>query len=90
MTERRAICVQGLIPLALLILAVAAAVFTGRLQWILDYAPFLMVLIVPIVLLLAERLVHRLAERGQGAGFLREIHRHVATRRFLVCQPICQ
>lgn len=51
MTEKRAICVQGLIPLILLIIVVAAAVITGRLQWILDYAPFLMVLILPVILL---------------------------------------
>ncbi len=50
MTEKRAICVQGLLPLILLVLAVVAAVLTGKLQWILDFAPFLLVLIVPIVL----------------------------------------
>ncbi|MES2476034.1 MAG: SPFH domain-containing protein [Verrucomicrobiota bacterium] len=50
MTEKRAICVQGLLPLLLLILGVAGAVYTGKLQWVLDDYPVLMVLIVPIVL----------------------------------------
>ncbi len=50
MTEKRAICVQGLVPLILLVLAVVAAVITGKLQWILDSAPFLLVLIVPAIL----------------------------------------
>lgn len=51
MTEKRAICVQGLLPLILLVLAVAAAIVTGKLRWILDFAPVLMVLIVPVILL---------------------------------------
>lgn len=51
MTEKRALCVQGLLPLILLILAVVAGIYTGKLQWILDNAPYLMVLIVPVALL---------------------------------------
>ena len=51
MTEKKALCVQGLIPLVILIVVVAAAILTDKLRWVLENAPFLMVLIVPVVLL---------------------------------------
>ncbi|MFT3990839.1 MAG: SPFH domain-containing protein [Luteolibacter sp.] len=51
MTEKKAICVQGLIPFFLLIALGGAAVFTGKLWWILENAPYLFILIVPIVML---------------------------------------
>ena len=51
MTEKRALCVQGLIPFVILVIVVAAAILTGQLRWILEEAPFLMVLIVPVILL---------------------------------------
>ena len=51
MTEKRAICVQGLVPLILLIAAAGAAVWTGKIQWVLETAPYLLVLIIPFVLL---------------------------------------
>jgi len=51
MTEKKAICVQGLVPLVLLIAAAGAAVWTGKLQWVLETAPYLLVLIIPFVLL---------------------------------------
>lgn len=51
MTEKKAISVQGLVPLILLLAAVGAAVFYGKLQWILETAPFLLILIVPVVIL---------------------------------------
>lgn len=51
MTEKKALCVQGLVPLILLILAAVAALVTGKLQWVLETAPFLLVLIVPVVIL---------------------------------------
>ena len=51
MTERKALCVPGLLPLLVLIGAIAAAVATGRHLVILRDAPFLMVLIVPLILL---------------------------------------
>lgn len=47
MNEKKAICVQGLIPLFLLIAVGAAAVYTGKLQWVLENAPYLLILIVP-------------------------------------------
>jgi regulator of protease activity HflC (stomatin/prohibitin superfamily) len=51
MTERKALCVPGLLPLLLLIGAIAAAVVTGRHLVILREAPLLLVLIVPLILL---------------------------------------
>jgi regulator of protease activity HflC (stomatin/prohibitin superfamily) len=51
MTEKRAMCVQGLIPFALLVVVAVAAVFTGTLQQVLETAPFLLVLIVPVAML---------------------------------------
>ncbi len=51
MTEKKAICVQGLIPFILLIAAVGWAVYTGYFQRILMEAPYLLALIVPLVLL---------------------------------------
>jgi len=51
MTEKRAICVQGLVPFVLLIAAAGAAVWTGKIQWVLETAPYLLVLIIPFVLL---------------------------------------
>ncbi|MFD0894798.1 SPFH domain-containing protein [Luteolibacter ambystomatis] len=51
MTERKAICVQGLLPFLLLIAAIGATVATGKHLVILREAPFLMVLIVPVVIL---------------------------------------
>lgn len=51
MTEKKALCVQGLVPFVLLILAAVAALVTGKLQWVLETAPFLLVLIVPVVIL---------------------------------------
>ena len=51
MNEKRAICVQGLIPLLLLILAGVAAFVTGKIFWVLESAPFLLFLIIPVVML---------------------------------------
>ncbi len=51
MKEKRALCVQGLLPFLILILVGGAAVFTGRLRDILENAPYLLVLIVPAVIL---------------------------------------
>ncbi len=51
MTEKKAICVQGLIPLLILILIAAGVVVTGTLRWMLESAPFLLVLVVPLVML---------------------------------------
>ncbi|MEO7099734.1 MAG: SPFH domain-containing protein [Luteolibacter sp.] len=51
MTEKRALCVQGLIPFVILIIVIAAAILTGQFRWILEDAPFLMVLVVPIIML---------------------------------------
>lgn len=51
MTEKKALCVQGLVPFVLLIFIAIAALVTGRLQWVLEAAPFLMVLIVPVAIL---------------------------------------
>lgn len=51
MTERKAICVQGLLPFLLLIGAIGGVVATGKHLVILREAPFLMVLIVPVVIL---------------------------------------
>ena len=51
MTEKRALCVQGLIPFIILIIVIAAAILTGQFRWILEDAPFLMVLIVPVIML---------------------------------------
>lgn len=51
MTEKKAICVQGLIPLILLLVAAGAAVFTGKIFWVLNNAPYLLILIVPFALL---------------------------------------
>jgi len=50
-TEKKAICVQGLIPLLILILIAAGVVVTGTLRWMLESAPFLLVLVVPLVML---------------------------------------
>ncbi len=51
MKEKRALCVQGLLPFLILILVGGAAVFTGRLRDILENAPYLLVLIVPVAIL---------------------------------------
>ena len=51
MTERKAICVQGLIPFVLLVLAVAGGVATGKMMDVLERAPYLLILIVPLGLL---------------------------------------
>lgn len=51
MTEKKAICVQGLIPLILLLAAAGAAIYTGKIRWVLENAPFLLILIIPAVLL---------------------------------------
>ena len=57
MTEKKALCVQGLLPFFLLVFAVIAALVTGRLQWVLESAPFLMVLIVPAGILWLKGLI---------------------------------
>jgi len=51
MNEKRALCVQGLIPFFLLVIAAGAAVYSGKIRWVLEEAPYLLVLIVPFVLL---------------------------------------
>jgi len=51
MTERKALAVPGLLPLLLLIGGIAAAVVTGRHLVILRDAPFLLILIVPVIML---------------------------------------
>ena len=51
MTEKKAICVQGLVPFFLLIAAIGGAIYTGYLQTILADAPYLLVIIVPFILL---------------------------------------
>ncbi len=51
MNEKRALCVQGLIPFVLLVAAAGGAVYSGKVTWVLEQAPYLLVLIVPFVLL---------------------------------------
>lgn len=51
MNERKAICVQGLVPLLLLIGGIVALVVSGKHLVILREAPLLMVLLVPVILL---------------------------------------
>lgn len=51
MTEKKAICVQGLIPFVLLVIVAAVTVYTGKFSRILEEAPYLLVLIVPVVIL---------------------------------------
>ena len=51
MTEKKAICVQGLIPFVLLVIVVGGVIYTGKLSRILENAPFLLVLLVPLGLL---------------------------------------
>ncbi len=51
MTEKKAICVQGLIPFVLLVIVAAVTVYTGKLARILEEAPYLIALIVPVVIL---------------------------------------
>jgi len=51
MTEKKAICVQGLVPFVLLLVVIGGTVATGKLVAILEDAPYLLVLLVPIVIL---------------------------------------
>ncbi|WP_035610259.1 SPFH domain-containing protein [Haloferula sp. BvORR071] len=51
MSEKKAICVQGLIPFILLVIVVGALFFTGKIVSILEQAPYLLVLIVPLGIL---------------------------------------
>lgn len=51
MTEKKAICVQGLIPFVLLVIVAAVTVYTGKLTRLLEEAPYLIALIVPVVIL---------------------------------------
>ena len=51
MTEKKAICVQGLIPFFLLVIAVGVSIYTGKVSEVLEDAPYLLVLIVPVVIL---------------------------------------
>lgn len=51
MTEKRALCIQGLIPFLLLVGLVVVGLATGRFREVLEEAPLLLVLIVPLVLL---------------------------------------
>ncbi len=51
MTEKKAFSVQGLVPFVLLIAVIGAAFFYGKIQWVFDEAPFLLVLIIPVILL---------------------------------------
>lgn len=51
MTEKKAICVQGLVPFVLLLVVIGGTVATGKLMTILEEAPYLLVLLVPIVIL---------------------------------------
>jgi regulator of protease activity HflC (stomatin/prohibitin superfamily) len=51
MTEKKAICVQGLVSFILLVAAIAAGFYYGKIQWVIDEAPFLFVLIIPFILL---------------------------------------
>lgn len=51
MTEKRAICVQGLVPFVLLLVVIGGAVATGKMGDILEDKPYLLVLIVPLVIL---------------------------------------
>lgn len=51
MNEKKAICVQGLLPFFLLLAAIGGAIYTGYLRTILADAPYLLIVIIPIVLL---------------------------------------
>jgi regulator of protease activity HflC (stomatin/prohibitin superfamily) len=51
MTEKKAISVQGLVPFILLLGAIGAAVYYGKLQSIIETSPLFLVLIVPVILL---------------------------------------
>ncbi len=51
MTEKRAICVQGLVPFVLLLVVIGGAVATGKMGDVLENRPYLLVLIVPLVIL---------------------------------------
>lgn len=51
MKEKRALAVPGLLPFILLLALIGAAVFYGKVQWLIESAPFLFILIIPIVLL---------------------------------------
>jgi len=51
MTEKKAICVQGLVPFMLLLIVIGGAVATGKLGAIFERAPYLLFLVVPLVIL---------------------------------------
>ena len=51
MTEKKAICVQGLVPFVLLLVVIGGAVATGKLGAIFERAPYLLFLVVPLVIL---------------------------------------
>lgn len=51
MTEKKALCVQGLVPFILLLAVIVAGFHYGKIQWVMNEAPFLFVLIIPLILL---------------------------------------
>jgi hypothetical protein len=87
MKERKALSMNGLTPLIFLILAVVAAVVTGRLQWILDYSPFLMVLIVPAGLLWIKGLFIVSPNEGKVLTFFGRYTGTVRTAGFWFANP---
>lgn len=87
MNEKKALCVSGLTPLFLLVLAVVVAIVTGRLQWVLEAAPFLMVLIVPIALLWVKGLFIVSPNEGKVLTFFGKYTGTVRTPGFWFANP---
>jgi hypothetical protein len=87
MTEKKALCVSGLTPLFLLIFAVFAALATGRLHWVLDSAPFLLVLIVPAVLFWMKGLFIVSPNEGKVLTFFGKYTGTVRTPGFWFANP---
>lgn len=87
MTEKRALCIQGLIPFLLLVGLVVAGLATGRFRDVLEDAPLLLVLIVPLVLLWMKGLFIVSPNEGKILMFFRKYTGTVRKPGFWFANP---
>lgn len=87
MKEKRALCMNGLTPLVLLILAVIVAVASGRIKEMLEVAPFLLIVIVPVGMLWIKGLFVVSPNEGKVLTFFGKYTGTVRTPGFWFANP---
>ncbi|MFT4175469.1 MAG: SPFH domain-containing protein [Luteolibacter sp.] len=87
MTEKKAICVQGLIPFLLLLAICGGGIYTGKFTWIREEAPYLFALIIPIVMLWLKGLFIVSPNEGKILTFFGKYTGTVRTPGFWFANP---